>query len=323
MRRRQFMAVLGGLSVAPLRATAQQTGRVYRIGYLSPISPPDMNLDSFKRGMRNFAYLEGRDFIVEARYAHRDYSRFPALVQELIAAKVELIVTGGASTRGAPFAAQFVPVVFGFSGNPVAIGLVTSFSRPGGNATGVSFLSLDLAAKRTELLQEIAPGIRRLAVLSNPEHPGDASEVRTTQATARKLGIETQHFPAESDAEMQSALLAIANSECDGLLTIPDAMTLFHRQRIAAVALTRRLPSMFGWRVYTEAGGLISYGAILEESYARLAYFVDRIFKGGKPAEIPVEQPTSFELVINRKTANALGLTIPPTLLARAEEVIE
>jgi putative tryptophan/tyrosine transport system substrate-binding protein len=323
MRRREFMALLGGLSAAPICATAQQPDRLYRIGFLSPISPPDINLESFRRGMRSVGYVEGRDFIVEARYAHRDYSRFPALVQELLAEKVELIVTGGASTRGAPFAAKFVPVVFGFSGNPVEIGLVTSFSRPGGNATGVSFLSLDVAEKRTELLNEIAPAIKRLAVLSNPEHPGDASEVRTTQESARKLGMEMQHFPADSDPAMHKALLAIAESKCDGLLTVPDALTLFHRQKIAAVALNRRLPSMFGWRIYAEAGGLISFGAILDQSYARLAYFVDRIFKGAKPADIPVEQPATFELVINRKTANTLGITIPSTLLARADEVIE
>lgn len=323
MRRRAFIAALGGFSAAPLRAAAQQAARLYRIGYLSPISPPDINLESFLRGMRNLGYLEARDFILDARYAERDYSRFPALVQELVAAKAELIVTGGASTRGAPFAARFVPVVFGFSGNPVELGLITSFSRPGGNATGLSFLSLDLAAKRTELLYELAPWLKQLAMLSNPEHAGDASEVRTTQETAQKLGIAAQHFPAESDTDIQQALLAIKNSECDGLIVMPDALTMFHRKRIAAVALSRRLPSMFGWRIYTEAGGLISYGAILDQSYARLAYFVDRIMKGGKPAEIPVEQPSTFELVINRNTANALGLTIPPTLLARADEVIE
>ncbi len=324
MRRRQFIMGLGGTAVWPATlARAQQATRTARIGYLSPASEPDPNIDSFRQGMRALGYVQDRNFILEVRYAHRDYARLPSLVRELLAAKVELIVTGGAASRGAAFAAQSVPVVFGFSGDPVDAGIVASFARPGGNATGVSFLALDLAAKRAELLKEAAPSIKRIAVLSNPEHPGQVSELRVTREAARKLGIDIQYFPADSDAAMPAALEAIAASQCDALLTFPDALTLFHRQRITALAMSRGLPSVFGWKVYTEAGGLVSYGPILRLSHARLAYFVDRILKGAKPADLPVEQPTTLELVVNLKTAKALGLTVPTTLISRADAVIE
>ena len=324
MRRRKFIALLGGAAAwSATFAHGQQAARKARIGYLSAASEPDPNVEIFSQGMRALGYVQDRNFILEVRYAHRDYARLPALVQELLAAKVELIVTGGASSRAAPFAAQSVPVVFGFSGDPVDAGIVASFARPGGNATGISFLALDLAAKRAELIKEVAPPIKRIAVLSNPEHPGEVSELRVTRETVRKLGIDTQYFPADSDAAVPAALVAIGESQCDALLTFPDALTLFHRQRIAAFALSRRLPSVFGWKIFTDAGGLISYGPILRLSQARLAYFVDRILKGAKPADLPVEQPTNLELAVNLKTAKSLGLTVPATLLARANEVIE
>jgi len=324
MRRREFIVGLGGTAIWPATmAHGQQAARTARIGYLSAASEPDPNIESFRQGMSALGYVQGRNFVLEVRYAHRDYARLPSLVQELLAAKVELIVTGGASSRAAPFAAQSVPVVFGFSGDPVDAGIVASFARPGGNATGVSFLALDLAAKRAELIKETAPQIKRIAVLSNPEHPGEVSELRVTRETVRKLGIDTQYFPADSDAAIPATLAAIAESQCDALLTFPDALTLFHRQKIAAFALSRGLPSVFGWKTFTDAGGLISYGPIVRHSQARLAYFVDKILKGAKPADLPVEQPTTLELVINLKTARALGLAVPPTLLARADEVIE
>jgi putative ABC transport system substrate-binding protein len=324
MRRREFIVGLGSALTVPGTLThGQQAARTARIGYLSAASEPDPNIETFRQGMHALGYVQGRDFVLEVRYAHRNYARLPSLVRELLAAKVELIVTGGASSRGAPFAAQSVPVVFGFSGDPVDAGIVASFARPGGNATGISFLALDLAAKRAELIKEVAPQIKRIAVLSNPEHPGEVSELRVTRESAQKLGIETQYFAADSDAAIPAALQAIAESQCDALLTFPDALTLFHRQRIGAFALSRRLPSVFGWKVYVDAGGLVSYGPILRLSHARLAYFVDRILKGAKPADLPVEQPTTLELVLNLKTAKELGLTLPPTLLARADQVIE
>jgi putative tryptophan/tyrosine transport system substrate-binding protein len=323
MRRREFIALVGAAAASPKTVGAQHVGGPYRIGFLSAAAPSDPNLGLFLQGMRGAGYIEGVDFVLESRFASRDYARFPALVQEILRAKVGLVVTIGAASRAAPFAAQSVPVVFGFSGDPVDAGLVASFARPGGNATGVSFLALDLAAKRPELLKEFAPSTGRIGVLSNPEHPGEVSELRVTRETTGKLGVDTRYVPLKSDTELPTAFDVIAKAECDALLVFPDALTLFHRDRIAAFALSRRLPSVFGWRAFADAGGLISYGPNLRHAVARLAYFVDRILKGSKPADLPVETPTALELVLNLTTANALGLKPAQSLLARADEVIE
>jgi putative ABC transport system substrate-binding protein len=324
MRRRSFITLLGGAAVWPLTASAQQqTSKAARIGYLSAASAPDVNIESFRQGMRSFGYVEGPDFVIELRYAERDYSRFPALIEELLRAKVELIVTGGPSSRAAPLAGRSVPVVFGFSGDPVEAGIIKNFARPATNATGMSFLALDLAAKRVEMLKEVVPTITRLAVLSNPEHAGDASELRVTREAARNLGLVVVHFPVETDDLIESTLGKIAGSDCEALVVFPDALTIFHRQAIAGLAKDANMPSVFGWKPYVEAGGLMSYGPNLREAFARLAFYVDKVLKGAKPSDLPVEQPTKLELAINLKTARALGLTLPMTLQARADEVIE
>jgi putative ABC transport system substrate-binding protein len=324
MRRREFISLLGGAAAWPLTVLAQQQpSSAARIGYLSAASPPDANLESFRQGMRSIGYVETRDFIIEARYAERNYTRFSTLIEELLQAKVALIVTGGPSTQAAPLAARSVPVVFGFSGDPVEAGVVTSLARPAANATGVSFLALDLAAKRVEILKEAAPGISQIAVLSNPEHAGEASELRVTREAASKLGLQVTYFPVRSDGDFDPTLGEIARSSCDGLVTFPDALTIFHRQAIGTFAQDANLPSVFGWKPFVEAGGLLSYGPNLRDGFARLAFYVDKILKGAKPSELPVEQPTKLELVINLKTAKALGLTLPMTLQARADEVIE
>jgi putative tryptophan/tyrosine transport system substrate-binding protein len=324
MKRREFITLLGSTAAWPLAVRAQQLpSKAARIGYLSAASAPDDNIESFRRGMRSFGYVEGPDFVIEPRYAERDYSRFPALIEELLRAKVELIVTGGPSSRVAPLAGRSVSVVFGFSGDPVEAGIIKSFARPATNATGMSFLALDLAAKRVEMLKEVAPTVTRLAVLSNPEHAGDASELRVTREAARNLGLVVVHFPVETDDLFEPTLGKIAGSDCDALVVFPDALTIFHRQAIAGLAKDANLPSVFGWKPYVEAGGLMSYGPNLREAFARLAFYVDKILKGAKPNDLPVEQPTKLELAINLKTARALGLTLPMTLQARADEVIE
>jgi putative tryptophan/tyrosine transport system substrate-binding protein len=325
IRRREFMFTLGGAAAAWPRAVRaqQQPSKPARIGYLSAASAPDVNIENFRGGMHKFGYAEGPDFVIEPRYAERDYSRFPALIEELLRAKVELIVTGGPSSRAAPLAGRSVPVVFGFSGDPVEAGIVKSFARPATNATGMSFLSLDLAAKRVEMLKEAAPTVTRLAVLSNPEHAGEASEMRVTREAARNLGLEVVYFPVETDDFFEPTFGKIAGSDCDALIVFPDALTIFHRQAIAVFAQDANLPSIFGWKPYVEAGGLMSYGPNLREAFARLAFYVDKILKGAKPSDLPVEQPTKLELAINLKTAKALGLTLPMTLQARADEVIE
>jgi putative tryptophan/tyrosine transport system substrate-binding protein len=324
LRRRELITLLGGAAAAwPLAARAQQRGKPARIGYLSASSPPDYNFDSFRGGMRALGYVEGRDFVIEVRYAGRDYSKFPTLVEELLRARVDLIVAGGPASRAAPLAARSVPVVFGFSGDPVDAGIVASFARPGGNATGVSMLALDLSVKRIDLLKEAMPTMTRVAVLSNPDHAGDASEFKATRETAEALGLAIEHFEVRTDDGFEPAFAAIARSKCDGLLAFPDALANFNRQKIVAFALHRRLPSIYGWKMYAEAGGLMSYGPVLYDAFARLAVYVDKILKGAKPADLPIEQPTKLEMVVNLKTAKAIGLEIPTGLILRADQLIE
>jgi len=322
--RRQFIGLVGAAMTArPVAARAQQPLRMARIGYLSAASAPDLNVESFREGMRNIGYVEGRDFVIEARYAERDYSRFAALVAELLALKVQLIVTAGPAAQAAPLAGRSVPVVFGFSGNPVELGIVASFARPGGNATGLSFLALDLAAKRAELLKEAAPAIKRVAVLSNPEHAGEHAELQVTREAASKLGLNTEYFVVRTDADFEPAFGRIAQSDCDALLAFPEALTIFHRAAIATFANDANLPSIFAWKPFVEAGGLVSYGPNLRNSFARLAFYVDKILRGSRPSDLPVEQPTKLELVLNARTAKQIGITLPHSLLFRADEVIE
>jgi putative tryptophan/tyrosine transport system substrate-binding protein len=322
MKRREFIMLGGGVAAWPISALAQSL-KIVRIGYLSAASAPDVNIENFREGMGSIGYVEGRDFVIEIRYAQRDYSRFPALVQELLRTKVDLIVTGGPAAQAASLAGRSAPVVFGFSGNPVDLGIVTSFARPGGNATGLSFLALDLAAKRVEMLKEVAPAITRVAVLSNPEHAGEPSELRVTREAAGKLGLEIEYFPVRTDNDFEPAFGKIAQSDCNALLAFPEALTIFHRQAIATFAKDANLPSIFAWKPFVEAGGLLSYGPNLRDSFARLAYYVDKILKGSKPSDLPVEQPTKLELILNSRTAKQLGITLPASLLFRADEVIE
>src|SRR6516225_5877388 len=324
IRRRELIAALGSSPVAwPLAARAQQRAKPARIGYLSSSSPPDVNLESFIRGMGAIGYGEGRDFVVEARYAGRDYSKFPSLADGWLRTQVDLIVAGGPAFRTWRLAAVPVPVVFLFSGDPVDAGIVASFARPGGNVTGVSLLSLDLSVKRVDLLKEAMPTMTRVAVLSNPTHPGEVSELRATREAARVLGLAIEHFDVESDDDFEPAFAAIAQSTCDGLIAFPDALKNFNRQKIVSFALRRHLPSIYGWKMYAQAGGLMSYGPILDDVSVRVAVYVDKILKGAKPADLPVEQPTKLEMVVNLKTAKALGLEIPPGLILRADELIE
>ena len=322
--RRELIAAFGGAATAwPLGARAQQRAKPARIGYLSSSSPPDVFLESFIRGMGVVGYGEGRDFVIEARYAGRDYSKFPALADELLRAQVDLIVAGGPAFRTWRLAAVPVPVVFLFSGDPVDAGIVASFARPGGNVTGVSLLSLDLSMKRLDLLKEAMPTMTRVAVLSNPTHPGEASELRATREAARALGLAIEHFEVGSDDDFEPAFAAIAQSKCDGLIAFPDALKNFNHQKIVGFALRRRLPSIYGWKMYAEAGGLMSYGPVLDDVSVRVAVYVDKILKGAKPADLPVEQPTKLEMVVNLKTAKALGLEIPPGLILRADALLE
>src|SRR3954452_17854763 len=324
IRQREFISLIGGAATAwPLAARAQRRAKPARIGYLSSSSPPDIFLESFIKGMGVVGYGEGRDFVLEARYVERDYNKFPALADELLRAQVDVIVAGGPAFRTWRPGAVSVSVVFLFSGDPVDAGIVASFARPGGNVTGVSLLSLDLSMKRVDLLKEAMPTMTRVAVLSNLSHPGEASELRATREAARALGLAIEHFEVGSDDDFEPAFAAIAQGKCDGLIAFPDALKNFNREKIVGFALRRRLPSIYGWKMYAEAGGLMSYGPVLDDVSVRVAVYVDKILKGVKPADLPVEQPTKLEVVVNLKTAKALGLEIPRGMILGADALLE
>lgn len=325
MKRRAFIAGAAAVAVAvaPPAFGQQRAGRIARIGYLSGSSPPDRGLEHVLVGLSGLGYRSGRDFVLEERYAHRDYTRFPALVDELLRSRVDILVVAGPATRAVPMAERTVPVVFVFSGDPVDAGFVRSLARPGVNATGVSLLQLHLAAKRVELIKEAAPSIARIAILANPNHPGESSELKVTREAAQQQNLATEYFAVRNEIDLQPAFAAIRAAGCDAMLTFPEAFTVFHRASITEFARASRLPTVFGWKTYAEAGGLMTYGPNLEDAYARAGFYIDRILKGAHAADLPIEQPTRLELVVNLGTSKAIGLTLPPALMIRADEVIE
>ena len=274
------------------------------------------------RCLRELGYAEGNNIVIEYRSAEGRPGLLE-LANELVREKVEVIVAnGGPTARSAKDATHTIPIVFATSGEPVESGFVASIARPGGNMTGMSWLSFELVGKRLELLKEAVPRVSRVAILSNPEHPGEKRELRETQNAARAMGMTLDYYQTRTSDAFDAAYDAISKQNVNGLLVFPEALTLSHRQGIIDFAAKRRLPSMLGWKEYVETGGLIAYGPNRDESYRRIAVYVDKILKGTKPADLPAELPLRFELVINLKTANQIGLTIPPNVLARADKVI-
>jgi putative ABC transport system substrate-binding protein len=304
-------------------AEAQKPAKVPRVGYLISAAGVSAQYEAFRQGLRDLGYVEGQNVVIEYRSGEGSL-RLADLAAELAQLKVDVIVAQGAAATPAKTAAGAVPIVFGTSGDPVEGGFVASLARPGGNMTGLTFLAFELVGKRLELLKEILPKISRVAVLANPAHPGEQRELGETQNTAQSLGASLQYLQVKASADFDSAFEAVSKQHANALLVFPDAVTLAHRVRIAEFAAKSRLPSTFGWRNYVEAGGLMSYGPDVEDIYRkRIALYVDKILKGTKPADLPVEQPTKFELVINLKTANQIGLTIPQSVLFRADKVIK
>ncbi len=323
MERRTFIGVIaGGLLAAPLAAEAQQTRKIPRIGVLggqSPeISPPILVL---REGLRELGYVEGQNIAIEWRWAQGKDERYPDLAAELVKLKVDIIVaptTAGA--QAAQRATKTIPIVMGFVSDPVALGLVANVARPGGNITGLGVPTPEIAGKRLQLLREVAPTVARIAVLSDPSQPAD---LRGTEAAAQALGVQLQVWKVRSGGELDRAFTAIARERAAGIIILPSTTLYANRSHIAQLAARHRLPTSAWAREFVEAGCLMSYGAINSDVARRAAYFVDKILKGAKPADLPVEQPTKFDLVINLKTAKALGLTIPPSVLGRADQVIE
>jgi len=304
---------------------AQQRSAPVRIGWISNdrgVGNPPM-FAAFREGMRERGYLEGRDVIIEPRWGEGSNERLDQLAVELVKSNPRLIVTqGGPATYTVVRAGATMPIVFAFSGDPVDGKLVDSFAHPGRNLTGVSLLSLDLVGKRMELIKETLPSLKRIAVLANPQHPGEQSELNASRAAAKQLGLALEYFQLPASANLDDTLPAVTKSRSDAIVVFPDAYMMRLSERIAEFAVKQRIPAISGWAQFAEAGNLMTYGPNLRDSYRRLAYYVDRILKGTKPADLPVELPMKFELIINLKAAKQIGLTIPPNVLARADKVI-
>jgi putative tryptophan/tyrosine transport system substrate-binding protein len=329
--RRTFIAALGGsLLGLPCAAVAQQPSRMPRIGYvsLSMASGDPRPRDAFLQGLRDLGYAEGKNVLIEYRDAEGKTERFGALAADLVALKVDVIVTGG-GTLGALAAQQAtttIPIVFGAVGDPVGEGLVASLARPGGNVTGLSVNSPELASKSLELLKQTVPGMTRVALLMKPDAMPDRARkdrLELWDGAARALGVRLQVVEARRPEDFYRAFADMTKARADALTVIATPLFDTERRRLVELATARRLPTVYTFRPYVEAGGLMSYGPDLSHLGRRAAGYVDRILKGAKPGDLPVEQPTKFELVINLKTAKALGLTIPPSLLQRADQLIE
>ena len=335
MKRRDFIALIGSAVTAsiarPVPLGAQQAGSIPRVGYMviGSLESPEgrRGVDAFRQGLSERGYVEGQNIVTEYRAAHGNIERFPGLAAELVRLKVDVIVAANTPAgRAAQQATTTIPVVVSVMGDPVGDGLVASLARPGGNITGLTFLGPELVAKRVELLKEALPSISRVAVLWHPDAYGERTTknmLRDVEAAARTVGVQLRFADVRGADEFDRAFSAITAEPADALIVFPSSMLFNERRRIVDLAAKYRLPSIFIAREFVELGGLISYGASIYDLIRRSATFVDKILKGAKPGDLPVEQPTRFELVINLKTAKALGLTIPQSLLLRADDVID
>jgi putative tryptophan/tyrosine transport system substrate-binding protein len=324
MRRRDFITLLGGAAAWPLAARGQTSGKTYRIGFLGVFSYAEYRrqVDALLMRLRQLGYEEGKNIVIHYRWAEGRYDRLPELIAELVKLNIDVLVTH--STPGAQAAKQAtstIPIVVAAVVDPVDTGLVTSLARPGGNLTGLTFFVFEIYAKRIELIREAIPTLMRAAVLINPANPSQLMAVPVMQRTASALGVELALLEVKARDDIAPAI-ATATRRAQAFVSIEEPLTISNAKQIVDLALQNRLP-MIGFKPQAEAGALMEYGVDLANLYSRSATFVDKILKGARPAELPVEQPTKFELVINLKTARALGLDIPPTLLARADEVIE
>jgi putative ABC transport system substrate-binding protein len=320
-----ILAVALSLLAAPFAADAQQATKVPRIGVLT-LSTASWapNAEGFRQGLRELGWVEGQNIVIEHRDAAGRADMLPTLAGELVRLKVDVIVTqSNVAALAATHATQTIPIVMAIAGDPVKAGLVGSLARPGGNVTGLTLMQTELSGKRLELLKEVAPNIALVAVIWNPTDPPAAGMLRETEAAARTLGLKLHAIEARSSADLDTAFKAVAAVRPGAFFTLPGSLFLNNMTRIIEFASRRSLPGVFPTREFAETGGLLSYAPSLGASWRRAAGFVDKILKGAKPGDLPVEQPTKFELVINLKTAKVLGLTIPQSILVRADEVIQ
>jgi len=320
-----LLVILAFLSL-PFAVDAQQGHRVYRIGVLETVSPAlnAANFDAFRHGLHALGYVEGQNLVIEYRSADGDASRFPAFATELVRLQVDVLVTRGTpAALAAKNATGSIPIVMAAIGEPLGLGIVANLAQPGGNVTGLSAFATEISGKRVELLREMLPGIKRIAALLNMGNPLFPPQWKEIETAARSLGIEPQLLDVRKSEDIGRLFDAAIIARADALVVGPDGVTQANRQSITDLAMKHRLPTMYPSRSFVEASGLISYGVSYPHLYSRAAGFVDKIFRGAKPGDLPVEQPTKLELVINLKTAQALGLTIPPLLLFQADEVIQ
>jgi ABC-type uncharacterized transport system substrate-binding protein len=325
VNRRALIALLGGAAASPLAARAQQAARLPTIGFLGQSTPvvESERLDAFLKRLRELGWIEGRTVAIEYAWGQGSSERFAEIAADFVRLKVDVIVTSGtANVIAAKQATSVIPIVFAVAGDPIANNLVASLARPGGNVTGLSTVATDLAGKRLELLRMAVPGFRRLATIGNVGNSLAVLEMKEVQAAAARFGLEAAALEIRRAEDIAPAFEALKGG-ADGLYVVADPLVNTHRARIHTLAMGARLPAIYNAKEHVEAGGLMSYGPNFRELYRRAAEFVDKILRGAKPADIPVEQPTKFDLAINLTTAKALGITVPPTLLARADEVIE
>jgi putative ABC transport system substrate-binding protein len=321
MNRRSMLALAGSLAAG---AAAAQPARV-RIGWLTGQREASLVpfMAALRQGLAAYGYVEGRNLTIESRFADDDASRVPALAAELVRQQVSVLMVQGAAV---PIVARLdlpVPLVFTLSGDPVAAGLAQSLARPNRGLTGITFMAAEMNGKRLELLREMLPGIRRVAILGNPDHPGEPLERAAANEVARRYGLAITHYATRNPDEFQAAFAAMRAQPPQAISIFADGIAIQNRGALAGFGIVQRLPVISAWAVFAEAGALCTFGPRLAESYKRLAYFVDRILRGAKPEDLPIEQPTAFELVLNQKTATTIGLTFPPTLLAQADRIIE
>jgi len=324
MRRRAFITLAGGAAAWPLAARGQQGGKLPTIGFLGTSTPADLSQRTlaFVQRLRELGWIEGRTIAIEYRWTEGRDGRLAEIAAELVRLKVAVIITVGSAVPAVKQATSAIPIVFAISGDPVGMGLVASLAQPGGNVTGLSSQTTDLAGKRVELLREVVPGLRRLGIMANVEYPAAVLDMREVEAATRILGLEAVTSEIQRAEDIAPGLEAL-RGRADALYVCGDPLIVARRIRINILALGARLPAMYPSREYVEGGGLMSYGPNTVDLFRRAAQYVDKILRGAKPGDIPVEQPTKFELTIHLTTAKVVGLTVPPTLLARADEVIE
>jgi putative tryptophan/tyrosine transport system substrate-binding protein len=326
MQRREFITLVGGAAASvPLIARAQQPGKIPTIGFLGAATPAAWSAwtAGFVGWLGELGWIEGRTVAIEYRWAEGRTERYGEIASEFVRLKVGVIVTVGSAAVAVKQVTSVIPIVFAVAPDPLGAGLVASLSRPGGNVTGVSNQSADLAGKRLEILREVFPGLRRLVILANAGNPTSMQELHEIETTARKLGLEAATLEIRRADDLEQATFGPGATATSALYAVSDPLVIASRARINTLAQAARLPTMYAVRDYVEAGGLMSYGPNYADLFSRAGDFVDKILRGAKPGDLPVEQPTKFELVVNLKTAKALGLELSPSLLARADEVIE